>query len=113
MSLYILADTFFISKAVGSNGITALNLVLNILATIGGIVVALGASVAGATLGLGAIYVVLCFISVILQIIITVSIQQNISYNILIFKYLSIFKNLFFGKNIKKSAILTYHRIAD
>ena len=48
--------------------------VLNILATIGGIVVALGASVAGATLGLGATYVVLCFISVILQIIITVSI---------------------------------------
>ena len=47
--------------------------VLNILATIGGIV-ALGASVVGATLGLGAIYVVLCFISVILQIIITVSI---------------------------------------
>ena len=42
--------------------------VLNILATIGGIVVALGASVVGATLGLGAIYVVLCFI------IITVSI---------------------------------------
>ena len=33
-----------------------------------------GASVVGATLGLGAIYVVLCFISVILQIIITVSI---------------------------------------
>lgn len=48
--------------------------VLNILATIGWIVVALGASVAGATLGLGATYVVLCFISVILQIIITVSI---------------------------------------
>lgn len=48
--------------------------VLNILATIGGLVVALGASVVGATLGLGAIYVVLCFISVILQIIITVSI---------------------------------------
>ena len=48
--------------------------VLNILATIGGIVVALGASVVGATLGLGSIYVVLCFISVILQIIITVSI---------------------------------------
>lgn len=47
---------------------------LNILATIGGLVVALGASVVGATLGLGAIYVVLCFISVILQIIITVSI---------------------------------------
>ena len=45
-----------------------------ILATIGGLVVALGASVVGATLGLGAIYVVLCFISVILQIIITVSI---------------------------------------
>ena len=42
--------------------------VLNILATIGGIVVALGASVVGATLGLGSIYVVLCFISVILQI---------------------------------------------
>lgn len=39
--------------------------VLNILATIGGIVVALGASVVGATLGLGSIYVVLCFISVI------------------------------------------------
>ena len=48
--------------------------VLNILATIVGIVVALGASVVGATLGLGSIYVVLCFISVILQIIITVSI---------------------------------------
>lgn len=51
--------------------------VLNILATIAtivGIVVALGASVVGATLGLGSIYVVLCFISVILQIIITVSI---------------------------------------
>ena len=47
--------------------------VLNILATIGGIVVALGASVVAASLGLGAIYVVLCFISVILQIIITVS----------------------------------------
>lgn len=30
MSLYILADTYFISKAVGSNGITALNLVLPI-----------------------------------------------------------------------------------
>ena len=42
--------------------------------TIVGIVVALGASVVGATLGLGSIYVVLCFISVILQIIITVSI---------------------------------------
>lgn len=28
MSLYILADTFFIAKAVGANGITALNLVL-------------------------------------------------------------------------------------
>ena len=48
--------------------------VLNILATIVGIVVALGASVVGATLGLGSIYVVLCFISVILQIIVTVSI---------------------------------------
>ena len=42
--------------------------VVNVLAAIGGIVVALGA------LGLGSIYVVLCFISVILQIIITVSI---------------------------------------
>lgn len=49
--------------------------VLNILATIVGIVVALGASVVGATLGLGSIYVVLCFISVILQIIVTVSIS--------------------------------------
>ena len=48
--------------------------VLNILATIGGIVVALGASVVAASLGLGAIYVVLCFISVILQVVITVSI---------------------------------------
>lgn len=48
--------------------------VLNILAAIGGIVVALGASVVGATLGLGSIYVVLCFISVILQVVITVSI---------------------------------------
>lgn len=48
--------------------------VLNILATIVGIVVALGASVVGATLGLGSIYVVLCFISVILQIIVIVSI---------------------------------------
>ena len=34
-----------------------------------------------------------------------VSMQQIISYNILIFKYLSIFKSLFFGENIKKSAI--------
>ncbi len=48
--------------------------VLNILATIVGIVVALGASVVGATLGLGSIYVVLSFIGVILQIVITVSI---------------------------------------
>ena len=47
---------------------------LNILATIGGIVVALGASVVAASLGLGSIYVVLCFISVILQVVITVSI---------------------------------------
>ena len=47
--------------------------VLNILATIGGIVVVLGASVVGASLGVGAIYGILCFISVILQIIITVS----------------------------------------
>ncbi|WP_332870314.1 hypothetical protein [Ruminococcus bovis] len=30
MSLYILADTFFISDAVGTNGITALNIVLPI-----------------------------------------------------------------------------------
>lgn len=48
--------------------------VLNILAAIGGIVVALGASVIAAGLGLGAIYVVLCFLSVILQVVITVSI---------------------------------------
>lgn len=47
--------------------------VLNILSAIGGIVVALGASVVGASLGVGAIYGVLCFISVILQIIVTVS----------------------------------------
>ena len=51
--------------------------VLNILATIGGIVVVLGASVVGASLGaslgVGAIHGILCFISVILQIIITVS----------------------------------------
>ena len=30
MSLYILADTFFISESVGANGITALNIVLPI-----------------------------------------------------------------------------------
>ena len=30
MSVYILADTFFISQSVGANGITALNLVLPI-----------------------------------------------------------------------------------
>lgn len=48
--------------------------VVNVLAAIGGIVVALGASVVGATLGLGSIYVVLSFIGVILQIVITVSI---------------------------------------
>ncbi len=48
--------------------------VLNILATIGGIVVALGASVVAASLGLGSIYVVLCFIRVILHVVITVSI---------------------------------------
>lgn len=42
--------------------------VVNVLAAIGGIVVALGAS------GLGSIYVVLSFIGVILQIVITVSI---------------------------------------
>lgn len=42
--------------------------VVNVLAAIGGIVVALGA------LGLGSIYVVLSFIGVILQIVITVSI---------------------------------------
>ena len=48
--------------------------VVNVLAAIGGIVVALGASVAGAALGLGSIYVVLSFIGVILQIVITVSI---------------------------------------
>ncbi len=41
MSLYILADTFFISKAVGSNGITALNLVLpvyNLIFAIGAMI---------------------------------------------------------------------------
>ena len=48
--------------------------VVNVLAAIGGIVVALGASVVAATLGLGSIYVVLSFIGVILQIVITVSI---------------------------------------
>ena len=48
--------------------------VVNVLAAIGGIVVALGASVGGAALGLGSIYVVLSFIGVILQIVITVSI---------------------------------------
>ena len=47
---------------------------MNVLAAIGGIVVALGASVVGAALGLGSIYVVLSFIGVILQIVITVSI---------------------------------------
>lgn len=34
MSLYILADTFFISLAVGANGITALNLVLPVYSLI-------------------------------------------------------------------------------
>lgn len=34
ISLYILADTFFISKAVGANGITALNLVLPVYSVI-------------------------------------------------------------------------------
>ena len=48
--------------------------VVNVLAAIGGIVVALGATVVGAALGLGSIYVVLSFIGVILQIVITVSI---------------------------------------
>lgn len=41
MSLYILADTYFISKAVGSNGITALNLVLplyNLIFAIGAMI---------------------------------------------------------------------------
>ena len=41
MSLYILADTYFISKAVGSNGITALNLVLplyNLIFSIGAMI---------------------------------------------------------------------------
>ena len=51
--------------------------VLNILSAIGGIVVALGASVVGASLGVGAIYGVLCFISVILQIIVTVSLRYS------------------------------------
>lgn len=41
MSCYILADTFFISKAVGANGITALNLVLplyNLIFAIGSMI---------------------------------------------------------------------------
>lgn len=41
MSLYILADTFFISKSVGANGITALNLVLplyNLIFAIGAMI---------------------------------------------------------------------------
>ena len=41
MSFYILADTFFISKAVGADGITALNLVLplyNLIFAIGAII---------------------------------------------------------------------------
>ncbi len=41
MSLYILADTFFIAKAVGANGITALNLVLpvyNLIFAIGAMI---------------------------------------------------------------------------
>ena len=41
--------------------------VVNVLAAIGGIVVALGASVVGAALGLGSIYVVLSFIGVIMN----------------------------------------------
>lgn len=41
MSLYILADTYFISKAVGADGITALNLVLpvyNLIFAIGAMI---------------------------------------------------------------------------
>ena len=41
MSLYILADTYFISKAVGADGITALNLVLpvyNLIFAIGSMI---------------------------------------------------------------------------
>ena len=41
MSFYILADTFFISKAVGADGITALNLVLplyNLIFAIGAMI---------------------------------------------------------------------------
>ena len=41
LSLYILADTFFISKAVGSDGITALNLALPIY----GIIFAIGSMI--------------------------------------------------------------------
>ena len=37
LSFYILADTYFISRAEGSNGITALNLVLPIFALINGL----------------------------------------------------------------------------
>ena len=38
LSLYILADTYFISKAVGANGITALNMALPVY----GVIFALG-----------------------------------------------------------------------
>ena len=34
LSLYILADTYFISKAVGANGITALNMALPVYGVI-------------------------------------------------------------------------------
>ena len=49
LSLYILADTYFISKAVGANGITALNMALPVY----GVIFALGQMVgvgSGATL---------------------------------------------------------------
>ena len=65
--------------------------VVNVLAAIGGIVVALGASVVGAALGLGSIYVVLSFIGVILQIVITVYI------GILLFAQTKIGKVLIFA----------------
>ena len=50
LSLYILADTYFISKAVGANGITALNMALPVY----GVIFALGQMV-----GVGSINMIL------------------------------------------------------
>ena len=47
MSFYILADTFFISKAVGADGITALNLVLPLYNLIFAIGAMIGVSLSG------------------------------------------------------------------